>query len=129
MNSPRHPLSALLLCGLLLLVMNAPAQAGSATWAQTPVGNAWDNANNWMPNTVPNSTTDKATFGASDTTTVVVGSAIDVASLTFQPSASTYDITVTNGQTLDLWGSPNIINNSGVVQNFVAAGGTMYFHG
>jgi autotransporter-associated beta strand protein len=121
--------SVCLLAVFLGILFATPADAGDATWLQTPVGNAWDDANNWMPNTVPNSTTDKATFGASDTTTVVVGSAIDVASLTFEPGASTYDITVTNGQTLDLWGSPNIINNSGVVQNFVAAGGTMYFHG
>ena len=36
MNSPRHPLSALLLGGLLLLIPNVSAHAGSATWNLNP---------------------------------------------------------------------------------------------
>ena len=44
MNSPRHPLSALLLCGLLLLIPNAPAQAGSATWNLNPTSGDWNTA-------------------------------------------------------------------------------------
>jgi autotransporter-associated beta strand protein len=105
------------------------AHAGDATWLQTPLSNAWDDASNWMPNTVPNATTDKATFGTSDTTTVVIGSAIDVASMTFQPGASAYTFTVTNAKTLSMRGTPSIINNSGIEQNFICDGGGIFFYG
>ena len=66
MNSPRHPLSALLLYGLLLLIPNATAHAGSATWNLNPTSDDWNTADNWTPNTVPNDPADIATFGLSN---------------------------------------------------------------
>src|SRR4249919_3342757 len=66
MNTPHHPLSALLLCGLLLLIPNAPAQAGSATWNPNPTSGDWNTAANWIPATVPNGPADTVTFGVSN---------------------------------------------------------------
>ena len=120
--------SALLTISVLILASQI-SQAGSATWAQTPADNNWSNPNNWRPNTVPNSTTDVATFGTSDTTAITIQDSIDLGSATFQPGASAYALTVTNAKTLNLWGSPNIINNSGIEQNFVCDGGVIAVHG
>jgi hypothetical protein len=122
--------SAACLLGVLLLLLTPTLVcAGSATWVQTPVDNNWNNPGNWMPNTVPNATTDVATFGSSATTAISITAPIDLASATFAAGASPYAITVTNNQTLSLRGSPNIINNSGVEQNFIAEGGTIYIFG
>jgi autotransporter-associated beta strand protein len=82
-----------------------------------------------MPNTVPNATTDTATFGTSDTTSIAMAAPINLASFTFAPGASAYVISVVNNQLVELWGSPNIINNSGVEQNFVVDGGVLKLHG
>jgi autotransporter-associated beta strand protein len=120
---------SLLLITCFLILSRQISQAGSATWVQTPADNTWSNPSNWMPNTVPNSTTDVATFGTSDTTAISIASSIDLGSVKFQPGASAYTLTVTNAKTLNLWGSPNIINNSGVEQNFVADGALMVIHG
>ena len=54
MNTRHHSLSALLLRGLLLLIPNALAYGGSATWNLKPGNNIWDNAMNWTPATEPN---------------------------------------------------------------------------
>ena len=116
----------------VLILTNQICQAGSATWVQTPADNNWSNPSNWMPNTVPNSTTDTATFGPSDITAISIQDSIDVASVTFQPGASAYTLSLTNAKVLNLGGSavsPSIINNSGVEQNFVADGGLMVVHG
>ena len=67
----------------VLIITNQICQAGSATWVQTPADNNWSNPSNWMPNTVPNSTTDTATFGPSDITAISIQDSIDVASVTF----------------------------------------------
>ena len=69
MNSPRCQLSALLLCGLLLLVMNASARAGSATWNLNPTTSDRNTAANWTPTTVPNGPGDTATFAVSKAAT------------------------------------------------------------
>ena len=124
-----NKLTFALLTTCILVLTSHISHAGSATWTQTPVDNDWSNANNWMPNTVPNATTDTATFGTSDTTAISIQDSIDLASVTFQSGASAYTLTVTNAKTLNLWGSPNIINNSGVEQNFVADGGAIIVYG
>src|SRR5690242_16970672 len=105
-----------LLTTCVLILTSQISHGGSATWVQTTADNNWTNASNWMPNTVPNSATDVATFGTSDTTAISIASSIDLGSVTFQPGASAYTLTVTNAKTLNLWGSPSIINNSGVEQ-------------
>ena len=118
-----------LLTSCLLVLTNHISHAGSATWAQAPIDNNWSNPNNWMPNTVPNATTDTATFGNSDTTSITMAAPINLASFTFAPGASAYAISVVNNQLVELWGSPNIINNAGVEQNFVVDGGVLKLHG
>ena len=133
MNSPRHPLSALLLCGLLLLVMNAPAQAGSATWNLNPTNGDWNTANNWTPNTVPNGPSDTATFGVSNTPAVTLSAATEVNSIVF--NASAFTITAPPILTLTVSGT-GITNNSGITQSLGAVveighsgGGTISFTG
>ena len=118
-----------LLTSCILILASQISQAGSATWTQTPADNNWSNPNNWMPNTVPNSTTDVATFGASNTTAISILAPINLASVTFAAGASAYSITVANNQSLTLWGGPSIINNSGVEQNLIADGGFFYIYG
>ena len=87
MNSPRHPLSALLLCGLLLLIPNAPAFAGNATWNLSPASGDWNTAENWVPATVPNGPTDTATFASSMVTDVSISAGVEVDGIVFDPGA------------------------------------------
>ncbi|MDQ3200140.1 MAG: hypothetical protein M3Q46_13330 [Verrucomicrobiota bacterium] len=58
--------------GLLLLATSPATKAGSATWNQNPTSGDWNTAANWMPNTVPNSEADVATFGQSNVTDVTI---------------------------------------------------------
>jgi autotransporter-associated beta strand protein len=108
-------------------------QAGSATWNLNPTSNDWNTAENWTPATIPSSETDVATFGVSNTTNVVCGDAPGPAGTTtvvggivFTEGASSYTITVTPvfdivyPSVLDIYGA-GITNDSGVVQNLVAA--------
>jgi hypothetical protein len=55
---------------LLFLAAQRPSLADSATWSSNPTTGDWNMAANWVPRTVPNSTTDIATFGTSDVTDV-----------------------------------------------------------
>jgi autotransporter-associated beta strand protein len=123
MNSPRHPLSALLLCGLLVLIPNVPAQAGSATWNLNPASGDWNTAANWTPATVPNGPDDIATFDMSNTPIPSILGNTVVNSIVFNSGASAFTITVTSGFimpgfTLTISGE-GIINNSGRTQNFI----------
>jgi len=130
MNAHRHSLSTLLLCGLLLLIPNAPAQAGSATWNLNPTSGDWHTAANWTPNTVPNGPTDIATFDVSTTTDITSApgtGSIEVDSIVFNPGASAYTITVPwylgeFNYYLYISGT-GIVNNSGVLQTFVSMDG------
>ncbi|MGH8092849.1 MAG: beta strand repeat-containing protein [Chthoniobacterales bacterium] len=106
---------------LLLFVANQPARAGSATWNLNPTSGDWNTATNWTPATVPNSATDVATFGVSDTTAVGLSTSVLVDSIIFEPGASAYTITASTGTvggSLTLGGA-GIVNNSGLPQNFV----------
>ena len=118
MNSPRYPLSAVLLCGLLLLILSAPAQADSATWNSNPVSTDWSVAENWMPATVPNCGSCVATFGTSALPQVELfgrnGTFLTetVAQVTFTPSASAYTITAHASGALDFHrGSEGAMDN------------------
>jgi autotransporter-associated beta strand protein len=107
------------------------AYAGSATWNSNPVDNHWSKAQNWTPATVPYGENDVATFATSNTTDVMLGYLPDigypfnvVAGIVFAEGASAYTITLSPGlhynTSLQFYGA-GITNNSGVVQNFVAA--------
>jgi autotransporter-associated beta strand protein len=103
----------------LFLILDASlAQAGSATWATNPTSGDWNTAANWMPNTVPNGTSDVATFGPSNVTDVINYDVIvNLDSLVFDSSASQYTITAMDN--IALYGT-GIVNGSGVIQSFVA---------
>src|SRR5450432_1958168 len=86
-----------LLPALVLLFSLRPAYAGSATWNLNPTSGDWNTAGNWMPNTVPNSPTDVATFNVSNTTDISLSSSVTVDSIVFNPGASAYNITLATG--------------------------------
>ena len=119
MNSPRHPMPALFLCALLLLVMNAPAQAGSATWNLNPINGDWNTAANWTPATVPNGPGDIATFAASNQGAISISAATEVSEIVFAPGAAAFTFTASTRAGLTFSGA-GITNNSGVTQNFVS---------
>jgi autotransporter-associated beta strand protein len=111
--------------------------AGSATWDLNPTSNDWNTAENWTPVTVPNSETDVATFAASNTTSVICADSANYADtyldgIVFASGASAYTITITPSTdviypSLIVFYGGGITNNSGVVQNLVAANsGTTY---
>lgn len=98
------------------------AHAGSAAWNLSPANGNWSMVSNWSPATVPDSTTDTASFAMSNTTAVSLSASIQVATIVFNAGASPYIITTPAGKTLTLSGS-GITNNSGITQELVAAGG------
>ncbi len=124
----RPRLISALVCGVALNYF-APLQAhaGSATWSFNPPGNAWNNAADWTPATVPNGASDVATFGVSNTTAVSVsGDPIQVSAIVFSPGASTFNITVdpaasASSDPLLTFSGAGITNNSGTTQNLLAA--------
>ncbi len=109
---------------LLFLAAQRPSLAGSATWASNPSSGDWNTAANWIPNTIPNGTTDIATFGASNMTDVINSDVIvNLDSLVFNPGAPQYTINALDN--IALYGA-GIVNNSGMMQSFVA--GTFLFN-
>jgi len=117
--------TAVLLPAVLWLSPLQTSRAGSATWATNPGNGDWNNPANWTPMTVPNSSTDTATFGSSNTTSVSTSDAVAVDAIVFNPGASAYTIVDSAlpfpSDELFIEGA-GITNNSGVTQNFVIAG-------
>jgi autotransporter-associated beta strand protein len=122
-----------------LLILHAVAVtasatfAGSASWSSNPVSSDWNTAANWVPATIPNTQADTARFGTSSVTNLTVGEWSDgsgqtdtmVRGIVFAPGADPYTITVTPvpgayPSILEIF-IGGIRNNSGVMQNFVAA--------
>ena len=68
----RFPFRALLFGGVPFLVLAAGAFAGSATWSLNPTSGDWNTAANCEPATVPNGTSDIATFDTSNLTDVSI---------------------------------------------------------
>ena len=94
------------------------AFAGSATWSGNPISSDWNTAENWTPNTVPNSETDIATFGTSVLTQVsLTDTHVDLGSMVFSPGANEFTITGANGG-FGFYGD-GVVNNSGEIQQFV----------
>jgi autotransporter-associated beta strand protein len=85
-----------------------------------PTNSDWNTANNWIPASVPNGPTDIATFEVSNLTDLSISATTTVSGIAFKSAASGFTITADAGQTLTLSGF-GIANNSGIVQNFVAA--------
>ena len=108
---------------LLSLIVAVNGYAGNATWNLNPATNDWATSTNWTPTTVPNSVTDIATFGASNTTDVSIPTTTNLGMLIFAPGAPPYTITQLT-HTLSFWGN-GVRNDSGVNQTL--AGGFSFF--
>jgi autotransporter-associated beta strand protein len=118
MNVSSHRLRFLSAAALLFLAAERPSLAGSATWSSNPTSGDWNTAANWIPQTVPNSTTDVATFGPSNVTDVINSDTIvNLDSLIFSSGSSQYTITAMDN--IAFYGT-GIVNSSGVMQSFVA---------
>ena len=99
---------------LLFLVVQRQSLAGSATWSDNPSSGDWNDAANWIPNTVPNGTSDIATFGTSNVTDVVNTDGIaNLDSLVLNPGAPQY--TISAFYNIALYGT-GIVNNSGTMR-------------
>src|SRR5689334_14116361 len=111
---------------VIFLILNSSfllsAYGGSATWNLNPVSGDWNTAANWTPATVPNGSSDIATFAVSNNPGVSLSAATTVNSVVFGSGASSFTVTEP-GNTLTISGT-GIVNNSGVTQNFVAGPGT-----
>jgi hypothetical protein len=127
----RHSDVKRLAVSIALVASTCTLHAGSATWKLNPVNSHWSKAANWTPATVPYGENDVATFGESNVTDVMLGYLPDtgypfnvVAEIVFTEGASAYTIMLSPGReyntSLQFYGA-GITNNSGVVQNFVAA--------
>ena len=119
MNTSFSRLRFLVGAALLSLAAQRPSLAGSATWATNPTSGDWNTPANWRPQTVPNSTTDIATFDASKVTDVLVdfGSNISLNSAVFDSGAPAYTITL-DVSNLKLYGT-GFVNNSGLMQSVI----------
>ncbi|PYK38330.1 MAG: hypothetical protein DME49_08480 [Verrucomicrobia bacterium] len=93
--------------------------AGSGTWILNPINDDWNTAANWSSDTVPGPL-DEATFGVSNQTDISVSAPASVGGITFNAGADAYQITAPPSQSLGIEGT-GIDNESGIVQNFVAA--------
>ena len=100
---------------LLLFLASSVTRAGSATWNLNPTNSDWNIAANWTPATVPNSTTDTATFVLSNTTDLSLSGIINVAGVVFNVGASSYTFEAPSGAEFVIGGA-GVINNSGEVQ-------------
>jgi fibronectin-binding autotransporter adhesin len=120
-------MSALLLAILILSLSVQPAHAGSATWKSNPANSQWYNPNNWTPSTVPDGTTDIATFGATTIPAVTISGSSDgfimLKGITFNSDASVYILTLPPGFNNLTLQDRGVVNNSGRTQNFVINGG------
>ena len=116
-------LAIFMAAALLSIAAQRSSLASSATWATNPTSSNWNTAANWVPNTVPNSTTDVATFSRSNVTEVINSDVIiNLDSLVFSPDASQYTISALDN--IELYG-PGVVNNSGILQSFIV--GAFFF--
>jgi autotransporter-associated beta strand protein len=116
----RLPLALVYLCFVAAIGVSNSVRAGSATWDLNPGSGDWNTATNWTPATAPNGSADTATFATSNTTAISISANTTVDGITFAPGASSFTITASPGFTLTLNGV-GITNDSGTIQNFVAA--------
>src|SRR5438552_1456200 len=119
MNTRRNNLTIFVAAALLFSAAQRPSLAGSATWATSTTSGDWNTAANWVPNTVPNASSDIATFGASNVTALsITNASVELDSAVFNSGAPPYTLTI---QIYNLtFDGAGIVNNSGSVQSIVA---------
>ena len=112
-----------------MLPAAGPARAQNATWQTNPGSGDFYDPNNWSPASVPTGT---ATFGASSTTALTLGSSGTFGGWTLNAGASNYTFDVAASTSQDFTGAGIVINggsarilNSGSVSftNASTAGG------
>lgn len=122
MSIYQNRLAVSLVTATLYLAAQQPSFAGSATWSSNPINNQWTTSQNWMPNTVPDSAGDTASFATSNMTELNLTGLLQIAGMNFSSRASSYSITVkaasTLGTTLSIMGF-GITNASGKLQTFL----------
>jgi hypothetical protein len=96
---------------LALCACGSGAQAQSAMWSASPGSNIWNTASNWVGGVVPTNT---ATFGASNTTSIVFPpfTVTSIGTLQFNPGAPAYSFT-----TFAPLFTPIRITGDGIVNN------------
>jgi hypothetical protein len=77
---------------LLLLSITSSTFAGSATWLAKPPTRNWNHTANWTPATIPNGTSDIATFATSNTTSISISANTEVNAVVFHAGASAFTI-------------------------------------
>lgn len=112
----RRPLLLALLSATLLLASPA-ARAGNATWNLNPTSGDWNTAANWTPATVPNSTSDIATFAVSNITDISISQETHLFSMVFDVGAQRLPFHYPAEPAFHDYNA-GLQNNSGVVQAF-----------
>jgi len=109
--------------------------AGSATWNPNPTNNDWNTAANWTPATVPNGSSDIATFALSNTPAISLSALTTLSGIVYSSGASAFTVSsVAHSISLAITGA-GITNNSGTAQNFLAGstdnynGGFIFWNG
>src|SRR5438874_13124680 len=105
-------LNLMIAAALLLLVAQRHSLAGSATWATNPISGDWNTAANWRPQTVPDTSSDIATFATSSQAQVGISAITAISGINFNQGADSFKITSEPGDPLTLSGS-GIVNSSG----------------
>ena len=112
----------------LTIVFALNAYAGSAIWNLNPISNDWWISSNWTPATVPNGSSDIATFDVSNVTDLVIKSSAttEVNSIVFDAGASDFAFTIGDTTRLSslflVVSGTGIVNNSGLLQTFFVLG-------
>jgi hypothetical protein len=130
MKLPARLLSIATSCLTLLIFDQPNTWAGSATWNLNPSTNSWTTALNWTPATVPNGSSDVASFGVSNTPGISLAAptseplTLTLDSAVFNPGASNFTISVEKGlsSTQLAYVGAGIVNNSSTYQQFTVAG-------
>lgn len=87
-----------------------PALAQNATWLANPASSVWGTATNWTPTTVPTGT---ASFGASNTTSVLITSPVTINTMQFTTGAPAYSFSIGGLSVPSLvFTGAGIVNNS-----------------
>jgi hypothetical protein len=104
--------------------------AASATWSQNPDNGDWNAATNWNPETVPDGTSDVATFGKSPVTDLFINTGIiELSNIFFKRGADPFTISlepIDGAVLLNVTGS-GIINHSGTTQKVICGENTGMF--
>ena len=118
MRTSFNRLRFLIGAALLFSAAQRPSLAGSATWSSSPTSGDWNTAANWVPNTVPNASSDIASFGPSNMTALsITNASVELDSAVFNSGAPPYTLTI---ETYNLiFEGAGIVNNSGSMQSIV----------